>query len=69
MPEYGTCVFPRVKSGNADRLFDILRNDFDTEVVPGRYFEMSDRFRLGLGMETNVFSEGLSRLRQALDRF
>jgi aspartate/methionine/tyrosine aminotransferase len=68
MPEYGTCVFPRVKSGNADRLFDMLRNDYDTEVVPGRFFEMSDHFRLGLGMEADVFAEGLTRLEQAMGR-
>jgi aspartate/methionine/tyrosine aminotransferase len=34
VPDYGTCVFPRIKNGDGDRLFDILRNEYDTEVVP-----------------------------------
>jgi len=68
VPDYGTCVFPRIKNGDGDRLFDMLRNEYDTEVVPGRFFEMPDHFRLGIGMDTAGFVEGLARLKQALER-
>ena len=66
MPEYGTCVFPRLKSGDADALFETLHERYDTDVVPGRFFEKPDHFRLGIGGDSKVLSEGLSRLGDAL---
>ena len=68
LPDYGTCVFPRLKSGDGDRLFDLLYDRYDTAVVPGRFFEMADHFRLGIGVENNIFAEGLERLRSALGK-
>src|SRR5262249_19226952 len=68
MPDYGTCVFPRLKSGGTDRLFDLLHNEYDTDVVPGRFFEMPDHFRIGIGVDTNLLAEGLERLQRALER-
>jgi hypothetical protein len=44
-----------------------LREHFDTAIVPGRWFEMPDYFRVGLGLPTADFEEGLSRLGRALD--
>jgi aspartate/methionine/tyrosine aminotransferase len=66
LPKYGTCVFPRIRSGDGDRLFDLLHNRYDTDVVPGRFFEMVDHFRMGLGGDTDTLSEGLNRLDRAL---
>jgi hypothetical protein len=66
LPRHGTCVFPRVRSGDADRLFDLLHNQYDTDIVPGRFFEMADHFRLGLGIESLTLTEGLERLQKAL---
>lgn len=66
MPDHGTCVFPKMKSGDSDRLFELLQNRYDTDIVPGRFFEMPDHFRLGLGVDTSVLKEGLERLQEAL---
>jgi hypothetical protein len=66
MPEYGTCVFPRLKSGDAERLFELLHNRYDTDVVPGRFFEMPDHFRIGIGGDSKDLAEGLQRLQAAL---
>jgi aspartate/methionine/tyrosine aminotransferase len=44
-----------------------LRERYDTAVVPGRWFEMPDHFRVGFGMRANEFEEALSRLASALD--
>lgn len=65
--EYGTISFPRLKHGSVDDLCDLLREKYETTVVPGRFFEMPDHFRLGLGCEIEVFAEGIERLGAALD--
>ena len=64
---YGTVSFPRWKHGRVDELCDLLRDKYETTVVPGRFFEMPDHFRLGLGCETEIFAAGIERLGQALD--
>jgi aspartate/methionine/tyrosine aminotransferase len=66
-PPFGTIVFPRVKQGTADRLCDLLREKYETSVVPGRFFEMPAHFRLGLGGDTQILANGLERLWNALD--
>jgi aspartate/methionine/tyrosine aminotransferase len=66
VPEYGTCVFPKVVRGDGDRLFEILHDRYDTDVVPGRFFEVPQHFRMGIGGESAAFVEGLARLREAL---
>jgi len=43
-----------------------LRSKFDTSAVPGRFFEMCDHFRIGIGVNTEMFAEGLSRVGRAL---
>ena len=68
-PEYGTVVFPRLKTGNVDALCELLRNEFETSVVPGRFFECPDRFRIGVGGETESVRESLRQLACGLDRF
>jgi len=67
IPQFGTCIFPRFKHGYTDRLVEILHERYDTDVVPGRFFDMPDRFRLGIGVETEVLVEGLRRLRTATE--
>jgi aspartate/methionine/tyrosine aminotransferase len=52
LPDYGTCIFPRLKSGDADGFFELLHNKYDTDVVPGRFFEQPDHFRMGIGADT-----------------
>jgi aspartate/methionine/tyrosine aminotransferase len=66
-PAAGSVMFPFVKSRNAERLFKVLREKYDTSVVPGRFFEMPNHFRIGLGGEPEILEEGLKRLGAALD--
>ena len=64
--EWGTTSFPRLRRGNADAFLERLRSQFDTSAVPGRFFEMPDHFRIGMGVNTEMFAEGLKRVGRAL---
>jgi aspartate/methionine/tyrosine aminotransferase len=66
-PEFGTTMFPRLKSGRVAELCDLLRTKYETSVVPGRFFELPDHFRIGFAVETETLVEGLQRLGAALD--
>ena len=66
-PEAGTIVFPRLAGCSVDRLCALLREKYETSVVPGRFFEMPEHFRLGIGGDTEELAEGLRRLGAALD--
>ena len=65
--EHGIVAFPRWSGGNTDKLDSLLRERYETAVVPGRWFEMPDYFRIGLGCPTHLLEEGLARLGAALD--
>jgi aspartate/methionine/tyrosine aminotransferase len=65
--EHGITVFPRWRGGDTEQLATLLQERYDTAVVPGRWFEMPDRFRVGLGLSTKIFEEGLDRLGRALE--
>ena len=66
-PEFGTVMFPRVRSGDSERLCRVLSEKYETSVVPGRFFEMPAHFRIGITAETDVVEAGLERLGKALD--
>ena len=66
-PEFGTVMFPRVRRGTADELCRLLREKFETSVVPGSFFEMPAHFRVGISGDTNSLNAGLERLGKALD--
>jgi hypothetical protein len=66
-PLSGSIIFPRVKQGTADALCELLREKYETSVVPGRFFEMPAHFRVGLGGDSETLAEGLNRLGEALD--
>jgi aspartate/methionine/tyrosine aminotransferase len=65
--DYGTISFPRLRNGSVEELCSLLREKYETSVVPGRFFGMPDHFRLGLGCEPELFAEGIQRLGKALD--
>jgi len=65
-PEFGTISFPRLKNGNGDAFCKNLFEKFETLVVPGRFFDMPNHFRLGIGSATENFKAGLERLSEAL---
>jgi aspartate/methionine/tyrosine aminotransferase len=64
-PAAGTVGFVRL-DGNVDDFVERLEADYDTLVVPGRFFGAADHFRLGFGMEQSILEEGLLRLDSAL---
>lgn len=65
--EQGTTAFPQLASGKADALCQLLREKYETSVVPGRFFEMANHLRIGIGGRTETLEEGLKRLGKALD--
>lgn len=64
--DFGTTAFPRLKRGNVDDFITQLREKHETSVVPGHFFDMPDHFRIGMGVNTEMFAEGLRRLPQAI---
>jgi aspartate/methionine/tyrosine aminotransferase len=63
---WGTASFLKLQEGNVDTFLERLRSDFDTSAVPGRFFEMPDHFRIGMGVNTEMFAEGLNRISRGL---
>jgi len=53
-------------NGDVNVFLERLRSKFDTSAVPGRFFEMPDHFRIGMGADTQMFEEGLNRIGRAL---
>jgi len=68
-PPAGSVVFPRLREGEPDRFFKLLREKYETSVVPGAFFEAPRHFRLGIGGETEALRAGLEKLGAALDEF
>lgn len=66
---FGTTVAPRLCHGRVDEFCELLRNEFETTVVPGHYFEAPQHFRLGIGGPTDALEQGLEQISAALDRF
>ena len=66
---WGTVIFPRLKHGSVDEFCEFLRAHYETSVVPGRFFEMPDHFRIGIGGDPAMTSEALKRLAAALDHW
>ena len=63
----GTTCFPRLMKGHVDDLSDMLHAKYDTAVVPGRFFESPQHFRIGMCAEPELFKIGVERLGKALD--
>jgi aspartate/methionine/tyrosine aminotransferase len=68
-PEAGSIVFPQVTAGHVEAFCHLLREKYETSVVPGRFFEAPEHIRIGVGGETDDVREGLSRMAAALDEF
>jgi len=66
-PDGGTLVFPFLSSGHVDAFCQLLREKYETSVVPGRFFESPEHFRIGFGIDTKMLAEGLSRVSDCLD--
>lgn len=68
-PEAGTIAFPQLTTGHADAFCQLLMEKYETSVVPGRFFDAPEHFRIGVGGDTEKVREGLSRIAAALDEF
>jgi len=66
-PEQGTVAFPRLKRGSVEALFQLLQSKYETSIVPGRFFEMPQHFRIGICNPEEITAEGLRRLGLALN--
>ena len=66
---FGTTVFPRLRTGRANNFVTLLRERFETSVVPGEFFEQPQHFRLGFGGAPDTIRSGLERLSSALEAF
>lgn len=66
-PPFGTVMFPRLRSGTSEKLCRLLREKYETSVVPGNFFEMPEHFRIGISGDTDTLEAGLERLGKALD--
>jgi aspartate/methionine/tyrosine aminotransferase len=64
--EWGTTSFMRLRNGNAEDWIGRLREEFETSVVPGRFFGMPQHFRVGMGVNHEMFCEGLRRVGASL---
>jgi aspartate/methionine/tyrosine aminotransferase len=64
--EFGTTAILRLERGSIDDFVTRLRNDYETSVVPGHFFGLPNHFRIGMGVNTERFREGLNRIAQAL---
>jgi len=68
-PPAGTVFFPRLTRGDPQEFLKLLREKYETSVVPGEFFEMPRHFRLGIGGDTAGLRASLERLSAALDEF
>jgi aspartate/methionine/tyrosine aminotransferase len=64
--EFGTTAILRLAKGNVDHFLAGLRTDHETSAVPGHFFGLANHFRVGMGVDTEMFREGLQRISQAL---
>jgi aspartate/methionine/tyrosine aminotransferase len=65
--ESGTTSFPRLLKGRVEDLYSVLHEKYDTAIVPGRFFESPQHFRIGMCAQPELFQEGVKRLGAALD--
>ncbi len=68
-PEYGTIVFPKLRKGSVEEFTALLREKYETSVVPGKFFDMPQYFRIGIAGEPEMTREGLERLAAALEEW
>lgn len=65
--EHGTVAFPRLASGaDAEAFAAKLMREYQTAVVPGRFFEAPSHMRIGVGIAADDLQRGLHNLTAAL---
>ena len=64
--EFGTTAVLRLLNGQIEAFLTRLRDEYETTAVPGRFFELPNHFRIGMGVDSEMFREGLRRISLAL---
>ncbi|HUA60674.1 MAG TPA: pyridoxal phosphate-dependent aminotransferase [Verrucomicrobiae bacterium] len=64
--KHGTTAFLKPVGRDCDHFIEALRSHYETSVVPGRFFEEPGYFRVGMGVDHEMFVEGLNRISRAL---
>ena len=64
--EFGTTAILRLENGNIEDFLARLRTEYETSAVPGQFFGLPNHFRIGMGVDHEMFREGLQRIGQAL---
>ncbi|HEV2447853.1 MAG TPA: pyridoxal phosphate-dependent aminotransferase [Candidatus Sulfopaludibacter sp.] len=67
-PPHGTVTFVNLGVPDAEPFLAKLRAEQETTAVPGRFFDMPGHIRIGMGVDHEMFAEGIRRLRLALGR-
>jgi hypothetical protein len=65
--DFGTTAVLRLCQGDVEQFLTRLRAEYDTSAVPGRFFGLPNHFRIGMGVDSEIFREGLQRIGQALN--
>jgi aspartate/methionine/tyrosine aminotransferase len=65
--EFGTTAILRLANDGIEHFLERLRAEQETSAVPGRFFELPNHFRIGMGVNTEIFREGLKRIGNVLD--
>jgi aspartate/methionine/tyrosine aminotransferase len=66
---FGTTVFPRLKTGSVAEFAKMLHEKYETNVVPGEFFEQPQHFRLGFCGTIENVRGGLEKLDAALAKY
>jgi aspartate/methionine/tyrosine aminotransferase len=66
--DWGTTCFLRQCNGHSDDFLTRLRSDYDTGAVPGKFFEMPGHARIGMGVDSAMFAEGLRRIAECVTK-
>lgn len=67
-PDGGITCFPMLNtSDEVDILHKTLLDEFETLVIPGKYFSSPTGFRLGYGVPKGMLEPGLANIGKALD--
>jgi aspartate/methionine/tyrosine aminotransferase len=54
---------------DSTRFCELLLEEFDTQVVDGRFFDLDSHIRISTALPVGELTEALNRLSSALDRF
>lgn len=63
---YGTTSFIELLDRPVEPFLRLLREKYETSAVPGHFFDRPTYFRIGMGVDNQMFAEGLARITLAL---